>query len=203
MFFIVLCFVLESSMQKTSRSVCSHRRTTHSILASASEGFVLPPIHLVCGNISADSSYFFISEKPLQQHCFSFCLVMIPFIFWSSLQLVLGESVAVTQCMLTQAVLFGWSGGEWRGVPQLFLTPAMPGLQKSHDLAQFKWFTSCECLFKIICSSGDSSWQKRVREHLHRQVHRQFRKTSATVGKRGGKDQVWRTGNLLIPSSCL
>lgn len=65
MFFIVLCFVLKSSMQKKSKSICCLRRATDSILASASEGFVLPPIHLVCGNPSADLSYLFISEKPV------------------------------------------------------------------------------------------------------------------------------------------
>lgn len=39
------------------------RAATDSTLASEMEGNVLPPIHLVYGNISADLSYFFISEK--------------------------------------------------------------------------------------------------------------------------------------------
>lgn len=43
---------------------------TNSALASETEGLVFPLVHLVCGNICADLSYFFISEKPLRTTLF-------------------------------------------------------------------------------------------------------------------------------------
>lgn len=41
---------------------------TNSTLASELEGNVLPPVHLVSGNISADLPYFFISEKAFNKN---------------------------------------------------------------------------------------------------------------------------------------
>lgn len=136
MFFIILYFVFgKFHAEEIQVYLLFQEGNFHSILASVSEGFVLPPIHLVCGNISADLSYFFISEKPLTTTTLFFLLSWLDSLHFLK-QLVLGESVAVNTVHAYPGC-YGWNGGEWSGVPQLFVTPAVPGLQNS--MTQLSW----------------------------------------------------------------
>lgn len=88
-----LDFVVESFMHRKSRSVSCLRTATDSALTSEKEGLVLLLVHLVCGNIFADLSYLFISEK----HLTTTLLFLLPWLdsFLSVVSSWCWESVAV------------------------------------------------------------------------------------------------------------